>query len=327
MSAYAIPDPSPAGQLGRLNSLLAETWKNNCFYRSHWQRAGFDRAQLNAWSELQELPCITRDDLVADQIVQGALGTNLNLAPGDFVRIHRSSGTTRAPLYWADDPASWRETVAASTALWRIAGLTTQDRVLVLMDFGPSSGPWILYEGVCAMNGCALTTGKVDLAAALDFIRRFRPTVLAGNANGFLHVAEGGSRISVAELGVNRLICSGAPSVAEPGLREQLASLWAAECHDRYGLTEGGSVACECPAHPGGMHVLDDRLIVEVVEPGSDRLLEGEEAEGELVLTNLYRRGMPLIRYRTGDRTRLRRNFQCACGRRGNLLVGGIHRK
>ena len=108
-------------------------------------------------------------------------------------------------------------------------------------------------------------------------------------------------------------------------MRARLHALWGAECFDRYGLTEAGSVAAECSLHGGVMHVLDDEFIVEIMNTDGANA-SADQAEGELVLTALGRSASPVIRYRTGDHVRLARDVQCGCGHRGTLILGGVTR-
>ncbi len=101
-------------------------------------------------------------------------------------------------------------------------------------------------------------------------------------------------------------------------LRGLVSRIWGCAVFDHYGLTESGlGFAVQCPALEG-LHVRADELSVEIVEPGTDRVLpEGEW--GEIVFTTLRREAMPLRRYRTGDCGRLLPGV-CACGYAGQRL-------
>jgi phenylacetate-CoA ligase len=88
-------------------------------------------------------------------------------------------------------------------------------------------------------------------------------------------------------------------------------------------MTELGSLAVECVEHPGGMHVLEDACIAEILDLDTQQPVE-TGGSGELVITNLGRIGSPLIRYRTGDLVRADTN-PCACGRCLLRLDGGVH--
>jgi phenylacetate-CoA ligase len=87
-------------------------------------------------------------------------------------------------------------------------------------------------------------------------------------------------------------------------------------------MTEIGPWGFECEEVPGGMHIMENEFIAEVIDPGGTAAVS-EEVAGELVLTNLGRWGSPLIRYRTGDVVRMHRG-QCRCGRWFSRVEGGI---
>ena len=311
-------------RLAKLNHLLRKVWTANLFYARKWSLADVADAPLASLADLALFPFTTRDELIADQAAVPPLGTNLTCPPAELKRFHRSSGTTRAPLLWADSAESWQWVMQCSQRLWRLAGVQPSDRVLFLMPFGASSGPWIIYEGACRLGCACLPVGPAESGEQLRWLADFRPTVLAGKPAALqsLTAAAKAGGIPLRELEVRNLILCG---VHDRSLRLSLEQSWGAGCFDRYGLTEAGSVAGECTAHSGGLHVLDDEFIAERIDPESGSpAADGEP--GELVLTNLGRLARPIIRYRTGDLVRLERNRECSCGRHGAMLLGGVKR-
>jgi phenylacetate-CoA ligase len=97
-------------------------------------------------------------------------------------------------------------------------------------------------------------------------------------------------------------------------MREELEEQLGVTATNIYGLTEiiGPGVASEC-LHKNGLHVQEDHFLAEIIDPETGTpLADGER--GELVLTTLTREAMPVLRYRTGDLTRMWRDA-CACGR------------
>ena len=188
-----------------------------------------------------------------------------------------------------------------------------------------SSGPWIIYEGAGRLGCACFSVGQAEPAEQLHWLAQFKPTVLAGKPAVLQSLAmtamANGSPLR--ELGVGKLILGGAH---DPSLRSSLEQLWTAECFDRYGLTEAGSVAGECTAHSGGRHLLDAEFIAECIEPDSAKPVSDGQL-GELVLTNLGRVARPVIRYRTGDLVRLVHHHECPCGRCGTLLLGRVARR
>lgn len=312
-------------QLAALNQLLDAVWTGNLFYARKWRSVGVTVAPLESLSDLATLPFTTRTELIADQSAAPPLGTNLTCEPSALIRFHRSSGTTREPILWADSAESWRWVMHGSESLWRLADVRFSDRVLFLMPFGASSGPWIIYEGACRLGCACFPLGLVELEEQLRWLASFKPTVLAGKPSVLLALAEAvrASGGRPAELGVKKLILCGSHDAA---LRTSLEQAWAAACFNRYGLTEAGSVAGECTAHSGSLHLLDDGFIAESIDLDTGNPVTDSEP-GELVLTTLGRTARPIIRYRTGDLVRLVGEHECACGRSGPFLLGGVSRR
>ncbi|MHB8520324.1 MAG: phenylacetate--CoA ligase family protein [Limisphaerales bacterium] len=312
-------------QLQKLNRLLSRVWERNPFYTAKWTEAGVRPRRLSKLEDLADFPFTTRAELVADQSAAPPLGANLSRELSEFRRIHRSSGTTRAPVFWADTARTWRWILGCSEKLFLLAGVKPADRLFFAMPFGPSSGPWIIYEGAHRLGCACFTSGSAETEAQRLWLDRFRPDVLVGKPTQLLALgsAQQSAATATNALGVRKLILTGESNVGS--LRAQLEQVWGAECFDRYGMTEAGSVAGECPAHPGGMHLLDEEFIAESIDPETARPV-GEGEPGELVLTNFGRIDRPIVRYRTGDLVRLVRHRRCACGRGGTLLVGGVRR-
>lgn len=334
MSASATLDPggrtvtAPAPeQLPALNRLLARAWEHSAFYQGKWRAAGLTPGPVKSLAELEKFPCVRRAELERDQAQHPPLGTGLTVPFADCHRLQRSSGTTRSPMFWADDPASWESVVRASRALWQLAGVKRPDRIFLAMSYGAASGPWIMYGGAEQLGCLCFTMGRANLAEQIALVQRFAPTVLASKPPDLLALALAAETagLSPASLGVRKLICGGGPGGHVPETRRELERRWGAECFDRYGMTEAGSIAGECAAHCGGLHLLESELIAEVLDPEADRP-PADACRGELVLTHLHRTALPLIRYRTGDRVRLDRSRRCPCGNPAALLVGGVQR-
>jgi phenylacetate-CoA ligase len=312
-------------QLEKLNHLLKEVWTGNRFYARKWRQASVAPKRLSALADFASFPLTTRDELLAGQTAAPPLGMNLTCLPADLKRFHRSSGTTRAPLLWADSAESWQWVMQCSQRLWQLAGVGPADRVLFLISFGASSGPWIIYEGACRLGCACFPVGPAEPDEQIRWMKEFKPTVLAGKPGVLepLALAAKTRSVSARDFSVRRLILCGAHDATR---RVSLERPWGAQCFDRYGLTEAGSVASECTAHPGGLHLLDDEFIAESIDPDSGQPVPDGQL-GELVLTNLGRVARPIIRYRTGDLVRLVRYRECACGRRGAILLGGVTRR
>jgi len=312
-------------QLERLNALLAHTWECNPFYRAKWERAGLARAPLDSVEGLHAFPFTTRVELIADQAEHPPLGTNLAAPLGEFKRFVHSSGTTRRPMFWADTARSWDWVTRCSATLHRITGVRPNDDLLFMGNLGGASGPWVILEGARRLGCTCLTCNGQDVSEGSRWLALMHPNVLVGKPEPLLMLAMAlrAHGQSPASAGIQRVIVTGQGSSVDAAPRAELEECWAAPCFDRYGLTEAGSVAAECVAHTGGLHVLDDEFIVEIVDPSSGAPMP-DGSVGELVLTNLGRIDRPIVRFRTGDRTWCLRNHHCSCGREGTVLPRGV---
>jgi phenylacetate-CoA ligase len=314
--------------LERLNHLLDTLWKRNAFYASRWREAGVSSQPLTSLEELSRYPCVTRKDFEADQAQNPPLGSHLTFPLPHYNRVHRSSGTSGSPIVWADTPESWDWLITCSAELFRKAGVASSDRVFLSAPFGPSLGSWVLREGA-SRGGClCFASGAAPLDEQLFWLRKFACNVLVSKPAQVLSLASTAEELNMMreDFRVQKVITVGAPGGSDPSVRQQIRDFWRAEVFDRYGMTEAGSIAGECVAHPGGLHLLDGEFIAEVLEPHAETPVPDGEP-GELVLTNLGRVGSPLVRYRTGDVVRVVRNYRCACGETGTLMGGGIRRK
>lgn len=314
-------------KLSRLNRLLSRAREASPFYAEKWLQARCSSAPLAALDELRNFPFTSRGEWEEDQHRHPPLGRNLTRPPEDFRHIHRSSGTTGAAVAWVDGEEDWNWLLGCSASLFRLSGVRPGQRILLALPFGPSLGAWVLLEGARQAGACCCPSGSAPADELARWTRTLRPDVLVARPTRLLELAAALEALGTApgRLGVRLLITSGAPGGQVPAVRGQLEAVWKAECFDRYGLTEAGPVAAECAAHAGGLHVLEDEFVAEVVEPLSGQPVADGEA-GELVLTALGRLGSPLIRYRTGDRARLSPRRICPCGVPAPLLLGGIGR-
>ena len=311
--------------LERLNALLKHTWAHNPFYRNKWERAGVKRHALASVEELRACPFTTRAELIEDQSTHPPLGTNLACEIGQFKRHLHSSGTTGHPMFWADTPRTWDWVARCSAGLHAIAGVQKGDVVLMMANLGGASGPWVILEGARRLGCTCLTCGSQDVQEACRWLSAMHPNVLVGKPEPLLMFAMAvrAQGRSPAVAGVERIILTGQGSSINSSARKELEECWDAPCFDRYGLTEGGSVAAECTAHNGTLHLLDDEFVAEVIHPSSlDPVEDGNV--GELVLTNLGRIDRPIVRYRTGDKVWLLREHHCSCGHVGTVIPGGI---
>jgi phenylacetate-CoA ligase len=291
-------------QLERLRATVAWAVERVAFHRE--RLAG---ARLPSLSDLARLPFMRKSDL-RDHYPFGLFA----VPRAELARIHASSGTKGKPTvvgYTAADLDVWREVMArAMTA----AGCRRGDTLHVAFGYGLFTGGLGFHDGAERLGAAVVPVSSGNTARQILLLQDFRPAGLCATPSFALHVAEtveaqGGDPRA---LGL-RYGMYGAEPWTE-GMRAALERAFGCPAYDVYGLSEiiGPGVAGECETRQG-LHVADDHFLPEVIDPATGAVLPSGH-EGELVLTSLTKRAMPMIRYRTGDITTLD-DAPCRCGR------------
>lgn len=308
-------------QIHRFQTLVDELLVSNVFYQKKLAMAGLSASSdISAYEDLRGLPFTTKDELVRDQLANPPYGTNLTFGSERFTKVHQTSGTTGEPLRVLDTEESWGWIAKCWHDIYRAAGVTERDRIFFAFSFGPFLGFWSAYDGANRLGALAVPGGGMTSSQRARAILANDITVLVCTPTYALHLAEVGEQegLDLASSNVQITIHAGEPGASLPSTKGRIEEAWGARCYDHAGATEVGAWGFECQAQRG-LHVNETEFIYEIVDPAT-----GEPAtEGELVMTNLGRRGMPVIRYRTGDRVRLAED-PCPCGRTYALFDGGV---
>jgi len=258
---------------------------------------------------------------MADQLAYPPFGTNLTYPLERYVRMHQTSGSGGdRPLRWLDTHESWEWWLRIwSDHVYRAAGVTSSDRVFFAFSFGPFIGFWSAFGGAERVGALAISGGAMTTEQRVRNMREVGATVLLATPTYALRMAERSREVGVdvASLGVRVTIHAGEPGASIPSTRSAIEDAYQATSFDHTGMTELGPTGHSC-SQRDGVHLIESEFIFEVLDA------DGRPAdEGELVGTNLGRWGMPLIRYRTGDRVVVSRDG-CSCGSPYLKVVGGI---
>ena len=318
-------DELQAFQMRKFQTMAATLWAGNGFYRNMWQQAGIsDPREIASWDDLRKLPFTKKSELVADQAANGPYGTNLTFPRKEYVRFHQTSGTTGKPLKWLDTRESWDWWAKCWCHVLAGAGVQPGDTIYFAFSFGPFVGFWAAFEGARKLGALAIPGGGLNSEARLNSILDNKPDVVLCTPSYALRLAEIAAEhgLNIKDAGVRMTIHAGEPGASIPATKARIEELWGAKCYDHCGMTEMGATGFECQAQPGGVHLIESEFIFEVINPDTGESVNHGE-QGELVITNLGRVGMPNIRYRTGDRVRYNPET-CACGRTFGRLQGGI---
>jgi phenylacetate-CoA ligase len=297
-------------QLERLRATLAWAAERVPFYGERLR--GHEVKHL---ADLASLPFTRKSDL-REHYPFGLFA----VPTSELARIHASSGTKGKPTivgYTAGDLDVWREVMARVLVA---GGARAGDTLHNAFGYGLFTGGLGFHEGAERVGLSVVPVSSGNTARQLLLLRDLRPAGLCATPSFALHIAEtladeGGDPRG---LGLRYGLYGAEPWTDE--LRAALERAFGCPACDIYGLSEivGPGVAGECEARTG-LHLADDHFLPEIIDPASGAALPPGH-EGELVLTTLSKRALPLIRYRTGDVTALN-DQPCACGRTSARLA------
>ncbi len=287
------------------------------------ERNGFYRDRLKQADRFEDIPFTTKQQLVDDQTNNPPFGTNMTFPLENYTRIHQTSGTAGKPILWLDTQESWDWWLRCWHEVFNGAGVVKGDRVYVAFSFGPFIGFWAAFEAAQHMGVLTISGGGQSTEQRVQSILQREATVLVCTPTYALRLADAARQqgIDMSRSTIRITVHAGEPGASIPETRKRIEDAFGAKTFDHVGMTEMGAYAFECEGQ-SGLHINEDEFIGEMIDPETLAPV-GDGQKGELVLTNLGRVGMPLIRYRTGDLGVISRE-PCRCGRRWARLMGGV---
>ena len=296
-------------QLAKLKETVSWVYDRVPFYRRKLDELGVRAEDLKSVEDIRKLPFTVKNDL-RDNYPFGLCAVPLD----EVIRIHCSSGTTGKPItgpYTADDVEQWTECVAR--VLWA-AGIRKNDIAQVSYGYGLFTGGLGLHQGASRVGCAVVPTSSGMTERQIMLMKDFGATALFCTPSYALTIAELADemKMPIRDMPLRVGVLGAEPWTA--AMRDEIEARMGIAARDIYGLTElgGPGMGYECEAK-NGMHLPEDHFLVETIDPVTlEPVPLGQR--GELVLTAIQRRAMPLLRYRTKDITTLRRD-PCPCGR------------
>jgi phenylacetate-CoA ligase len=292
-------------QLDRMRTTLGRVLRHPAWARRLGGARPEDIRTADDWARL---PFLTKDEL-RDAYPFG-------LAGGEgYRRIHMSSGTTGNPIlnpYTAGDVAQWGEVMARC---YVAAGVTRADVIQITPSFGLFTGGFGFHYGAERLGAMVIPVGAGRTSLQLRLMRDLGATVLTAIATYPLRLLEVAREESFDLSTLALRVGIFGSEMWSDELRARIERELRIRTFDIIGMTETGGpgLGIDCEARDG-IHVWEDHYVAEIVDPatGAPR---ADGVEGELVVSTLTREGLPLVRYRTHDLTRVVSRASCACGR------------
>ena len=296
-------------QLERLKWTVRLCYDRVPHYRKKLDAAGVTPDKIKTLSDIKYIPFTSKDDL-RDTYPFGLFAVPTK----DIVRIHASSGTTGKPTvvgYTRGDLENWAEMIARITTA---VGADEDTIVQIAFGYGMFTGALGLHYGLEKIGATVVPCSSGNSEKQLMFMRDFKTNTLVATPSYALYLSElakeSGYPMSDYHLKLGLLGSEG----CTPEMRDKIAENWGMFVTDNYGLSElcGPGLSGECIKRDG-LHINEDHFLCEVINPQTLEPVE-EGQDGELVVTTLTKEGIPMLRYRTKDLTRIIYE-PCACGR------------
>nr|MBD3621512.1 phenylacetate--CoA ligase [Sunxiuqinia sp.] len=305
----ASRDEMKALQSERLIDTVQRIYHSIPSYRKKMQEVGLVPGDIKSIDDLSKLPFTTKQDL-RDNYPFGMFTVPMS----EIVRVHASSGTTGKPTvvgYTRKDLNTWAEVVTRTLCM---AGVHRNDMVQIAYGYGLFTGGLGMHYGCENLGASVIPISGGNTQKQLQLMQDFGTSVIACTPSYSLFLAEAMEEAGIKKEDLNlRVGIFGAEPWTEE-MRREIESKLGLKAIDIYGLSEviGPGVSCECE-HQCGMHINEDHFVPEIIHPETLEPMPAGEV-GELVFSTVTKEGIPIIRYRTRDLTRLNYD-QCACGR------------
>lgn len=311
-SQYAPVELIRERQLASVKAIVKYASEHTSFYRRRLADQGMSAEDIRSFEDIANIPVLTKDDIRAnldDMISDEFAKENL--------RRKRTGGSTSVPLQIYVDPTAYAYKYAATRRHNRWAGYGAGDKLASI--WGATDREYSTKEKLVnyfVTRSIYLDTLKLDEPYMLSFIgkvRKYRPRTLIGHAHSLYIFAQFVEEHGETDLPFESIISTS--EILYDNERAVIEQVFGRIVFDRYGCEELSIVASECDQHDG-LHINAEGLYIEVL--GGD-----ETNPGNLVITDLWNRGMPLIRYEVGDRGTTKSGV-CRCGR-GLPRLGKIY--
>ena len=299
-------------QLERLKETVHRVYQKVPAYRKKMDEVGVRPEDIKCLADLAKLPFVTKQDM-RDNYPFGLFAVEKD----QLVRIHASSGTTGKPTvvgYTKGDLDTWTECVSRIACM---GGATSKDVAQICFGYGMFTGALGLHYGLENIGAAIVPSSTGNSQKQIMYMQDFETSLLVATPSYALRLAE-----VAREMGVDprrdlkvKIGLVGSELLTD-AMRDEMHKYWGEDMliTSNYGMSElmGPGVSGECE-YLEGMHINEDYFIPEIIDPVTGEVLpEGEK--GELVITCIKKEGLPLIRYRTKDITRLNYS-KCKCGR------------
>jgi phenylacetate-CoA ligase len=308
----------------RLRAQVRHAAAHSPFYRRKLKAAGVRPEAIRTLDDLRRLPFTTKDELKDNQAANPPWGDVLAVPLAEVLRVHMTSATTGRPLAFLDTREDWYGFYHSYARSLHAYGVRRDDMVMAAFSYGPWIGYWSGFHAAQDLGCLVFPVGGLSTDQRIDALLTYPITVLGCTPSYALFLAEAAAKKGVdlaKDTKVRITWHTGEPGASIPATKAKIEAAFGARAYDLPGLTEIAAWGFECGARAGLVHVHEDYCYPEILDEAGQPV--GPGGQGELVFTSLYRKAMPLLRYRTRDVVKVA-DRKCPCGRTLLAFEGGV---
>ena len=296
-------------QLQRLQGMVERAYNNVSLTRQRMDELSVKPQDIRSLDDIVHLPFTIKSDL-RDTYPYGLFASPMS----EIVRLHASSGTTGKPIvvaYTQEDINVWTSVMVRSFAA---CGIHRGDIIQNAYGYGLFTGGLGAHYGAEGIGASVIPISGGNTPRQLMIAKDFGTTAICCTPSYFLHLIDAAAElgIKIKDLPLKKGIFGAEPWTES--MRQRIQAESGIKAYDIYGLSEivgpGVAMECECQSGP---HIFEDWFYPEIINVKTGKPC-ADGVEGELVLTTLGKKAMPMLRYRTRDITTLT-SEQCPCGR------------
>jgi phenylacetate-CoA ligase len=297
-------------QWSKLLPQLRYAYNNAPYYRRSFEEAGVKIDDIKKVEDYYErVPFLSKTQIIENQRTNPPFGDLLAVKPEDLSRIYIAPG----PLVLSFTKGEYDVLTAMIAKVFYMCGVQGRDIVNVTTGYHWVIAGTVIDEAFRKI-GCAVMPGGPGMSKMhIEMMKLVKVTVLMGFTMFVLQLAETAKEMGIdpsEELSLRLLVVAG--DVRTENTKGKLEKTFGTEVREAYGTADLGLIAAECP-EGGGMHLYEE-ILVEVIDPKTGKQVPFGEG-GEIVASDIVRKAMPIIRYRTGDITEGLNLEPCPCGR------------
>ncbi len=291
----------------QLNNLIQYAYANSRYYKSKYDSIFSGCPLVKSKEDLSKIP------FTDGKLIEGKNSYNfLSTQEEDISYIFFSGGTSGSPKAFFYNLCDWEEIVRYRAMCYEFSGVNSDDIVQIMVPYGIWSVGQSAQDAFRKLNLTIIPTGcwKKAIFESFSIMKNLKTTILMTTPSMALIIGQEliKNGIEIKENHIRKIITTG--ENVPKSLRMKIEEMWGAELTAMFASSEA-VLGIECQMHDG-YHVLDDNILIEIIDKNGNPVKDGEI--GELVITPLYRKAMPLIRYKMGDLVQLINNCECGCG-------------